>query len=73
MESCNEIKDGNGRLALEEIIVQSIWKDYFEDLYNIDTQQQVAVHICGFDGIQRSNYFGREQIIRISRGENDRE
>ena len=24
----------------------------FEDLYNIDTQEQVAVHICGFEGIQ---------------------
>ena len=29
----------------------------FEDLYNIDTQEQVAVHMCGFDEIQRGNYF----------------
>ena len=27
-----------------------ILKDYFEDLYNIDTQKQVAVHMCTFDG-----------------------
>ena len=33
--------------------VQRIWKEYFEDLYNIDTQKQVAVHMCGFDGIWR--------------------
>ena len=26
--------------------------DYFEDLYNIDIQEQIAVHICGFDGVQ---------------------
>ena len=34
-ESCSRIKDGNGRLALEEDGVRRIWKDYFEDLYNI--------------------------------------
>ena len=33
MESCNSIKDGND------------WKEYFEDPYNIDTQEQVAVHV----------------------------
>ena len=44
--------------------MQWIWKEYFEDLYNIDTQEQVAVHMCGFDGIRRSNYFGEEPIGR---------
>ena len=39
-------------------------KEYFEDLYNIDTQEQVAVHICGFDGIRRFSYFGGEPIRR---------
>ena len=29
---------------------------------NIDTQEQVAVHMCGFDGIQRGNYFRGEPI-----------
>ena len=43
---------------------ERIWKDYFDDLYNIDTQEQVAIHICGFDGIQESNYFGVELIGR---------
>ena len=41
-----------------------IWKEYFEDLYNIDTQKQVAVHMCGFDGFRRGNYFGGEVIRR---------
>ena len=49
------IKDGNGRLVLEEVEVQRIWKEYYEDLYNIDTQEQVAVHMCGFDGVQKPN------------------
>ena len=44
--------------------MRRIWKEYFEDLYNIDTEEQVAVHSCGFDGIRRDNYFGREPIGR---------
>ena len=64
MESCSTIKDGNGRLAKREVEVQRIWKEYFEDLYNIDTQQQVTVHMCGFEGIQRGNYFRGEAIGR---------
>ena len=39
-------------------------EEYSEDLYNIDTQEQVAVHMCVFDGIQRDNYFGGEPIGR---------
>ena len=49
MESGVRIKDVNWRLALEEVEVPRIWKEYFDDLYNIDTQEQVAVHMCGFD------------------------
>ena len=43
---------------------RNIWNEYFEDLYNIDTQEEIAVHMCGFDGIQRGNYFGKEPIRR---------
>ena len=64
VESCSRIKDGNGRFAQGEDEVRKIWKEYFEDLYNIDTQEQVAVHMCGFDGIQRCNYFGEKPIGR---------
>ena len=63
-ESCNRIKDGNRKLAQGEDEVRRIWKEYFEVLYNIDTQEQVAVHICGFDGIWRGNYFRGEPIGR---------
>ena len=35
VESCSSKKDGNGRLAQGEDELQRIWKDYFEDLYNI--------------------------------------
>ena len=55
MESCSRIKHGNGSLAQGENEVRKIWKEYFEDLCNIDTQEEVAVHMCSFDGIQRGN------------------
>ena len=41
-----------------------IFKEYFEDLYYIKTQEQVALHMCGFNGIRRGNYFGGEPIGR---------
>ena len=41
VENSNRIKDGNGRLVLEEAEVQRIW--------NIDTQEQVAFRMCSFD------------------------
>ena len=64
MESCNRVKDGNGRLVQVEDEARKIWKEYFEDLVNIDTRQKIAVHMCGFAGIRRGIYFGRESIGR---------
>ena len=37
----------------KERISARILKMYFEDLYNIDTQEKVAVNMCGFDGFRR--------------------
>ena len=64
MESNSIIKDENERFAHGEDEVRRIWKEYFEDLRNIDTQEQVAVHMFGFDRIRRGNYFGGEPIGR---------
>ena len=58
-------EDGNERLEQEEDEVQRIWREYFKDLYNIDTQEQVAVHICGFDRIRIGNYFEGEPTERV--------
>ena len=55
VESCSRVKDGNGRLAQGEDRARKIWKEYFEHLYNIYTQEEVVVHMCGFDGIRRGN------------------
>ena len=64
MESCNRINDGNRRLAQEEDEARKIWKEYFEDLNNIDTQEEVAVHMCDCDGVRRGNYFRGELRLR---------
>ena len=47
VESCSRVKDENWGLAQEEDETRKIWKEYFEYLYNIDTQEEVAVHMCG--------------------------
>ena len=43
VENYNIIKDGNGRLVLEGAEVRKIWKEYYENLYNINPQQHAAV------------------------------
>ena len=58
----HKIKDGNWRLALGEGEVQSVLRIYI--IWIMDTQEQVAVHMCGFDGFQRGNYFRGEPIWR---------
>ena len=45
-----------------------MWREYFEDLYNMDTQKQVSVHMCGFNVVQRSIFFG-EELIGSNEGE----
>ena len=32
------------------------------DVYDIDTQERIAVHLCYFGGVQRGKYFRREPI-----------
>ena len=64
VENPNIIKDENGRLVLKETEVRRIWVEYYEDLHNTDTKEQVAVHMYGFNGVQRGNYFGGELIRR---------
>ena len=45
--------------------MRGIWEEYFEDLHNIDTQKQVAVHMRGFGGVQRGNYIRGEPIWSV--------
>ena len=38
------------------------WKDPFENLYNMDTQDQVIVHMYDFSDVRRGNYFGESGL-----------
>ena len=60
MESCSRIKHRDGRLAQGKDEVGRIWKEYFEDLYNVDTRE--LRNMYGFEGIWRGNYFGGDPI-----------
>ena len=66
MESWGRIMDKNERLSVEEDVVRRIWKDNFEDLYNMHAQEQIAVHIRGFHDGQRSNYFAEVSFSLLS-------
>ena len=65
VKNSNRIKDGNLRLVLEEAEVRRIWREYYEYLYNIDTQKQVAVHMFDFNGVRRGNYFGGISLLSV--------
>ena len=64
LDSCTKIKEGKGRLALGGVQVRRIWKYYFEDLYNVDNQEQVAVHMSCFEDVWIEKHFGRELRLR---------
>ena len=50
-------------------MVQQKSKDLYNCLYNIDTQEQVSVPMCGFDVIRRGSYFGEQLIGEAESGE----
>ena len=62
VESCSRIKDGNRRLAQGEDELRKILKEYVEHMYNIDTQEQVEVHMCGFGEVSTSDETQLEQL-----------
>ena len=64
VESCSRIKDGNGRLAQGGVKHEGFGRSILK-IYIYDTQEHVAVHMCGFDGIWRGNYFRGESTGRV--------
>ena len=64
MESCSRIKDGNGRLALEEDEVRRIWKDYFEDLYKMKLRVYMLIVSLAFVKVKG----GESECFRIESG-----
>ena len=61
VESSSRVKDRNGRLAQGEEQARKIWNEYFEDLYNIDIQEKVAVHM-GFGEVTISEENQLEEL-----------
>ena len=48
----------------ERLRVRNTWKEYFEDLYNVETEEEVTINRWSFDGARRGNYFGEEPVSR---------
>ena len=42
-----------------------IWKEYFEDLYNINTQEEVAVYMCGLMGLREETTSKESQLEEV--------
>ena len=60
--SCVSVKDGSGRALSGEEEVKKRWKEYFEQLYNVDIGARAKVNLFGFEGVSRSMYRGNESI-----------
>ena len=56
MESCSRKKDENWSWLWGRI-----WSDFFLTFF-VDSQKQVAIRMCGFNGVHRGNYFRGEMI-----------
>ena len=54
-----------GGWHFERLSWEGFGKKYLKDLYNVDTQEEVEVHMYDYDGVQRGNSFGGEPIRKI--------
>jgi hypothetical protein len=44
--------------------VRKVWKEHFENLHNVRSNEEVIVNACGFVGLGRNRYFGNELITK---------
>ena len=51
---------------MKEDDIQEIW-EYFQDMYNVDRENEVTVKMNGFDGAKRGNYFRGEPTSRAEK------
>src|SRR5678815_963144 len=56
------IMNRDAAFVTDEMNVRGVWKEHFENLYNIDSNEEEIVNVCGFDGARRNRYFGDEVI-----------
>ena len=56
----------------ENVDVQSTWKEYFEDLYDTDTEELVVVSIW-FLIVRRDDYVGEVEVNGEAGGKDEKE
>src|SRR5678815_2201343 len=54
----------DGVFVTDEMDVSGVWKEHFENLYNIGRNDEVIMTVCVFDGTRRNRYFGDEVISK---------
>ena len=54
----------DGAFVTDEMDVRRVWKKHFENVYNIGSNEEVIVNVCGFDGAKRNRYFGDKVISK---------
>ena len=65
MENCNRIKFRTEKIAVGEDKGRQTWKEYFKDLYNVDTEEQITVSMCEPEGARKVNYFGEQSMRKF--------
>src|SRR5678816_1679135 len=58
------IMNRDGAFVTDEMDVRGVWKEHFENLHNINSNDEVIVNVCGFDGARRNRYFGDKVISK---------
>ena len=54
----------DGVFVIDEMDASGVWKEHFENLDNIGSNDEVIMTVCGFDGTRRNRYFGDEVISK---------
>ena len=60
----SNIMNRNGTLVTEESEVRGVWREYFENLHKVGSNEEVIVNDQGFECLGRNGYLGVEDITR---------
>ena len=50
------IMNSDGSFVTVEMNVRKVWREHFENLHNVGSNEEVIVNVCGFDGLRRNRY-----------------
>ena len=54
-KTCRKVTNGPGSLTVGKDCDQMTWKEYFEDIYDVETDEQAIVYICGSESARDGN------------------